>query len=275
MKIKYKFVTGERVEFEVNDEFAEIMIELDHKFNNHNRKETRRHESLDLSDKDYKNGDINTDVCDQVLKRIDKDKLHNAIKQLTFNEQDLLHKLPYKQFLGYEKGEDGQPKIVEKEAKTVRLIYKLFLEGKTFCAISRFLNDSSVATPSKRGKWAGSTVQSILTNEKYKGDAILQKTFCVDFLTKRMKKNEGELPQFYVENSHPAIISPEIFDMVQNEVTKRKGLGLHNSSAGIFSSKIICGDCGNFFGSKVWHSNSKYKRTIWQCNSKFKNKKKC
>ncbi len=189
--------------------------------------------------------------------------------------QDGKVNLPYKQFLGYEKGDDGQPKIVEKEAKIVRLIYKLFLEGKTFCAISRFLNNSDIFTPSKRGKWAGSTVQSILTNEKYKGDAILQKTFCVDFLTKKMKKNEGELPQFYVENSHPAIISPEIFDMVQNEVTRRKGLGLHSSSAGIFSSKIICADCGNFFGSKVWHSNTKYKRTIWQCNSKFKNKNKC
>lgn len=183
--------------------------------------------------------------------------------------------LPYKRFLGYEKGEDGLPKIVESQAVIVRLIYKLFLEGKTPSAIATILTEQGVPTPSgKVVRWQPSSVQSILTNEKYKGDAILQKRFTVDFLTKKMKVNEGEIPQYYVENSHPAIISPEVFDMVQLEIKKRKAAG-YTSSTSCFSNKIICGQCGNFFGSKVWHSNSKYRRTIWQCNHKFKNEEKC
>lgn len=182
--------------------------------------------------------------------------------------------MSYKSFLGYEKGEDGLPKIVEKEAEIVRQIYTLFLEGKTLFTIAKILTGNGGLT--KKGKpWSQTTLRSILTNEKYKGDAILQKTYCVDFLTKKMKKNEGELPKFYVENSHPAIVSKEIFDMAQSEMHRRKSVGLRNSSAGIFSAKIICGDCDSFYGSKVWHSNSKYRRRVWQCRNKFKNKAKC
>ncbi len=159
--------------------------------------------------------------------------------------------LPYGQFLGYEKGEDGLPKIVESEAKTVRLIYRLFLEGKTPSGIAKHLTENGVSTPSGKTKWQVSTVESILTNEKYKGDAILQKTFTVDFLTKRKKVNEGEVPQYYVENSHPAIIEPDVFDMVQFEIKRRKESGKCHSGSTCFSSKIICGECGNFYGSKV------------------------
>ncbi len=95
---------------------------------------------------------------------------------------------------------------MESESKTVRLIYKLFLEGKTPSGIARHLTTKGISTPGGKKRWQSSTVQSILTNEKYKGDAILQKTFTVDFLTKKTKPNEGEVPQYYVENSHPAII---------------------------------------------------------------------
>jgi len=95
--------------------------------------------------------------------------------------------LPYKQFLGYEKGKDGLPKLVESEAVSVRLIYQLFLEGKTPSGIEKQLTQSEVPTPSGKLKWPVSTVESILTNEKYKGDAVLQKTFTVDFLTKKKK----------------------------------------------------------------------------------------
>jgi len=183
--------------------------------------------------------------------------------------------LPYGRFLGFEKGGDGLPKIVESEAVTVRLIYRLFLEGKTPSGIARHLTLNGIPTPSGKQKWQPSTVESILTNEKYKGDAVLQKTFTVDFLTKKMKANEGEVPQYYVENSHPAIIEPDVFDMVQIEMQRRKERGGHHSGAGCFSSKIVCGECGNFYGSKVWHSTSKYRRTIWQCNNKFKGSDKC
>ncbi len=181
--------------------------------------------------------------------------------------------LPYKKFLGYERGENGIPQIVEKEAKIVKMIYRLFLEGKTTSGIARHLTKLKIPTPGGKEKWTTSTIRSILTNEKYKGDALLQKSYTVDFLTKKKKKNEGEVPQYYVENSHEAIISPEVFDMVQYEFEKRKGQV--QSGANCFSSKIICGDCGSFYGSKVWHSNDKYRKIILQCNAKFKNKKKC
>lgn len=183
--------------------------------------------------------------------------------------------LPYGRFLGYEKGEDGLPKIVEKEAAVVRLIYKLFLEGKTHSGIARYLTADGIPTPSRKDVWQSSTVTSILQNEKYKGDAMLQKTFTVDFLTKKKKVNEGEIPQYYVENSHPSIITPEVFDLTQHELKKRKSVKGYKTGGGCFSGKIICGECGSFYGSKVWHSTSKYRRTIWQCNHKFKNDKKC
>lgn len=98
------------------------------------------------------------------------------------------------------------PVIDEEEAKIVRLIYRLYLDGKSTVAICKEFNEKGISTPSGKGKWSISTVNSILTNEKYKGDALLQKQFTVDFLTKKTKVNEGELPQYYVEGSHPAII---------------------------------------------------------------------
>ena len=163
--------------------------------------------------------------------------------------------MPYKHFLGYRRGENGEPEIVEEEAAAVRKIYRLFLEGKTPFGIAQALMAAGIPSPAGKTKWSTSTVLSILTNEKYKGDALLQKTFCTDFLTKKMKVNEGEVPQYYVENSHPAIISPKMFDIVQKELARRKEQKRPHSGSSIFSGKIICGCCGNIYGSKVWHSN--------------------
>ena len=117
-------------------------------------------------------------------------------------------------------------------------------------------------------------MESILTNEKYKGHAILQKTFCVDFLTKKMKPNEGEVPKYYVENSHPAIIEPVAFDEVQTELARRRR-AKYSGKVGCFSSRIICGECGSYFGRKVWHSTDEYRRVIWQCNHKYKGETVC
>ena len=97
----------------------------------------------------------------------------------------------------------------------------------------------------------------------------------MDFLTKKQKVNEGEVPQYFVEHSHDAIIEPEEFELVQAEIERRKGLGKEYSGSSIFSAKLVCSCCGGFFGSKVWHSTSKYRRVIWQCNHKFKNGEKC
>ncbi|MEG0835828.1 MAG: recombinase family protein, partial [Christensenellaceae bacterium] len=182
--------------------------------------------------------------------------------------------MPYKQFLGYEKGEDGTPTVNQNEAETVRIIYKMFLEGKTTQGIANFLMEHGIDSPSGKSIWRSSTIASILANEKYKGDALLQKKFTVDFLMKKMKTNEGEVPQYYVEHSHEAIIATEEFEAVQEEMARRKELGRAYSDKA-FHSKIICGDCGGFYGRKVWHSTDEYKSVIFQCNKKFKNENKC
>jgi len=183
--------------------------------------------------------------------------------------------LPYGQFLGYEKGEDGLPRIVESEVEIVRMIFRLFIEGKTPSAIGKQLASLGISSPAGKRTWQVATVKSILCNEKYKGEALLQKGFTVDFLTKQRKVNEGEVPRYYVKNSHPAIIEPEEFDAVQLEIERRKKLGRPSSCHSPFSAKIVCGDCGGFYGSKVWGSNTKYCRTIWQCNEKYKGENRC
>ena len=178
----------------------------------------------------------------------------------------------YKHFLGYDEGF----KINEEQAETVRLIYKLFLEGYSSFSIARKLDELGRPTPTGKAKhWHNDCVMRILKNEKYKGDALLQKYFTTDFLTKKLKKNEGEVPQYYVEGHHEAIISPAIFDLVQAEIARRNGSSSKHSGVSIYSSKIKCGDCGGWFGSKIWHSNSKYRKVIFQCNHKFKKECKC
>ena len=110
--------------------------------------------------------------------------------------------LPYKQFLGYRKGPDGFPEVVEDEAVIVRRIYSMFMAGKTPYLIAKALTEDDIPTPAGKAKWGTTTVASILTNEKYKGAALLQKCFTVDFLNKTKKVNEGEVPQYYIEKSH-------------------------------------------------------------------------
>ena len=185
--------------------------------------------------------------------------------------------LGYKQFLGYDKGPTGTLVVNKEQAVLVKRIYREFMQGKTAWAIAQTLTNEKIPTPSgKSTNWRVSVINSILTNEKYKGAALLQKKFTVDYLTKKMKLNEGEVPQYYVENSHEAIIPPDEWERVQKELIRRKSFGRRYSGNSIFAAKIVCGDCGSFFGAKVWNStNEKYRRTIWQCNDKFKGEARC
>lgn len=183
--------------------------------------------------------------------------------------------MPFSSFLGYRRGEDGKPEIVPEEAELVRLIYKLFMSGKTINGIATYLTRQGIPTPRKKTRWREATVESILTNERYKGDALLQKQFTVDFLNKKMKNNEGEVPQYYVTDSHPAIIDRTEWELVQAEMARRKEKGNHQNSLNVFSSKIYCGECGSYYGSKVWHSTDKYRRVIWRCNGKYERQTRC
>ena len=178
--------------------------------------------------------------------------------------------MPYGRFLGYRKGEDGLPEIAPEEAEVVRLIYKSFMEGLSYYKIAKMLMEREIPAPAGGEKWHRRTVESILTNEKYKGSALLQKKFTMDFLTKKQKVNEGEVPQYYVENSHPAIITSEIFDAVQTEMERLQGTKTRYSGVGILASKLICGECGSSYRPKVWHSTDKYRRTIYQCGHKYR-----
>lgn len=144
------------------------------------------------------------------------------------------------------------------------------LKGKTKKAIADYLNENDVPTPSGRGKqWTVNNIDSILTNEKYKGDALLQKTYISDFLEHKSVKNNGEVAQAYVENNHPAIISREDWELVQAEIKKREGVGASYSSNTIFSSKIRCEHCGSFYRRKVWHKGSQHEKHVFQCNEKY------
>ena len=183
----------------------------------------------------------------------------------------------YSSFLGYKK-ENDQIVIDEEQAYWVKQIYTMFLvDGKTASGIAAYLNEKGVDTPTgKKKKWTKNNIVSILTNEKYKGDALLQKTFTKNYLDHKTVKNKGEIPQYYVENSHPAIIDKEMWEMVQAEIARRNAIGPSYSSTSIFGSKLICEDCGGFYGQKKWHSTASYAKFIYQCNKKFyKNKPKC
>lgn len=180
--------------------------------------------------------------------------------------------LNYKHFLGYDKGPDGGLVINEEQAKIVRRIFGEYLSGMSPYAIARGLTADGIPSPAGKPRWNDLTIRRVLSNETYKGDKLLQKTYSNDFLDKTRRKNHGEVPQVYVEGCHEAIIPAATFNRVQREIERRRRC--HASGSTIFSAKIFCGDCGQMYGPKVWHSNDPaHRRIIWQCNSKFKDKR--
>lgn len=177
--------------------------------------------------------------------------------------------IPFGRFLGYDKGEDGNLVINEKEAITVRYIYSMFLEGLSLTAIATRLTAEGHRSPGGNKNWPLGTLRSILTNEKYKGDALLQKSYTADFLTKRQIANQGEVPQYYVTGNHEAIINPAVWDFVQAELAAITKGRRSASRQRTFSGKIRCGQCGSWYGSKTWHAGSKYEKRVWRCNHKY------
>lgn len=183
--------------------------------------------------------------------------------------------MTYSKFLGYRKGADGTPEIVPEEAEIVRRIYREYMLGGTYESIVKGLTADGIPSPGGKSKWQGHAIKSILTNEKYKGAALLQKRVTTDFLTKKVKINEGEAPQYYVENSHPAIIDPEEWDMVQLELTRRARNGKSRQTRNPLFGMIFCEDCGAQYGIKVWHSTDKYRHKVLQCVDKYDHENVC
>lgn len=185
----------------------------------------------------------------------------------------------YKKMLGYRKGADGQPEIVPEEAEVIKRIYHRYLDGCTLGQIKRELDEDNVPTAQGVEFWSPAIIHNILTNEKYIGDALLQKTYVTDCISKKVKKNQGERAMYYVENNHPAIISREMFDQVRNEMTRRssKRKVLQKSGKtefGKYSGKyaltelLVCGECGSPYKRVTWARNGK-KRTVWRCVSRL------
>ena len=177
--------------------------------------------------------------------------------------------VPYSNFLGYDKGPDGNMVVNEEQAELVRLIYALFLQGKSPNGIAEILTEKNIPSPGRGKQWVSSCIKSILQNEKYIGDALLQKSFTVDFLTHKQKVNEGEVPQYYVEDHHEPIVSKEMFALVQTEMKRRDGMPGRRNRRRMLSGRILCAQCGSWFGEKKWHPNSKYQKVVWQCNGKY------
>ena len=181
----------------------------------------------------------------------------------------------YKSFLGYRRGADGKPEIDPEQANTVRRIYDRFLAGDSLQQIANGLTADGIPTPMGRTVWQASVVQSILSNEKYKGDALLGKTYVEDCISKKVKVNAGERPQYYVENNHPAIIDAATFSRVQEELARRaskrkvKQTGT-TTEQGKYCGKyaltelLICGECGTPYRRCTWTVGGK-KRIVWRC----------
>ena len=171
------------------------------------------------------------------------------------------YSLPYKQFLGYKKGTDGTPELVEEEAKIIRLIYRLFLFGDLPTVIARKLSNAGIPTPAGHSVWTHQTIESILQNEKYYGAALLQKTFSGDFRTHQKITNQGELPKYYIENDHEPIVSKEIFDEVQRRLVRPTQ---RNRSNTLFANLLYCKDCGSLLTAFPAHSTT-YNDILWRC----------
>jgi site-specific DNA recombinase len=180
-------------------------------------------------------------------------------------------------FLGYTKDENKRLVVVPEEAEIVKRIYREYLEGASMLKIARGLEADGILNGAGNERWHTSNINNILRNEKYIGDALLQKTYTVDFLTKKRVKNNGIVPQYYVENSHEAIIPREIFMQVQEELIRRRivhtspnGKNRTFSSTHCFSKMIICGGCGEFFRRIHWNNRGK-KSIVWRCISRLEN----
>ena len=183
-----------------------------------------------------------------------------------------------RKFMGYDSDESGNLIVNEEQAKIVRMIYEKYLCGRNYFVIARELNEAGIPGWNGKVNWIASTIEKMLHNEKYKGDALLQKTYTVDFLTKKREKNQGQIAQYYVENNHPAIVKPEIWEAVQlEEQRRREYMKLHHIKAyssdlanNPFASKIICGECGEAFGRKKWRPRPGEYRSVWQCNARYR-----
>lgn len=194
--------------------------------------------------------------------------------------------MQYARLLGYRKGHDGNAEIIPEEAEVVKEIYRCYLDGMSMNLIADRLNEKGLTTKGGSSPYRKMVVQRILTNEKYTGDALLQKTYVTDCITKKMRKNNGELPMYLVKNHHEPIISRSDFNRVQEEMARRSSKRtiadkLTKTGQGKYSAKyalselLICGECGEHYRRVTWTAKG-FKEVKWRCVSRIQyGKKKC
>lgn len=186
----------------------------------------------------------------------------------------------YKTLLGYKKGTDGNPEIIPEEAEIIRNIFDMYLSGMTIRAIAQQMKTENVCSKTGKSSWSASMIQNILKNEKYCGDAILQKTVTIDPISKVIKKNTGEAPMYYVKNNHAAIIERSVFNKVQEELARRtnlKPIDEKNSISGrgkyskyALTEVLRCKECGTPYQRTTWSRNGK-KKVVWRCKNRLGN----
>ncbi|KZL92873.1 recombinase family protein [Clostridium magnum] len=184
----------------------------------------------------------------------------------------------HNRFLGYTKNENKQLVIDPEGAEIVKRIFREYLEGASLLQIARGLESDGILTAASKAKWRPETLKKILQNEKYIGDALLQKTYTVDFLSKKRVKNNGIVPQYYVENSHEPIIPRDLYMQVQEEMVRRASIQSGKggkkrvySSKYALSSTVYCGQCGDIYRRVHWN-NRGYKSIVWRCVSRLEEK---
>lgn len=177
------------------------------------------------------------------------------------------------------KDEEGKEiyEINEEEAAIVRRIYREYLSGLTAARICRGLEDDGILTKTGKKKWQTSVIRSILSNEKYTGNAILGKTFKPDVLSKKRQKNMGQVPMYYAEGTHPAIIDQETFELVKAELERRKDEKAEAVGSSRYSSKypfsglLVCGECGHKLRRHVRRVGSGKMVPAWGCSNRISN----
>lgn len=177
----------------------------------------------------------------------------------------------HNRFLGYTKDENKKLIIDPEQAVVVKRIYYEYLEGKSLVQIGRGLEKDNILTAAGKERWRPETLKKILQNEKYIGDALLQKTYTVDLLTKKRVKNTGYVPQYYVENNHEAIIPKDLYLRVQEEMSRRANLRCDKTSKKrVYSSKyalsslVCCSKCGDIYRRIQWNNRGR-RSTVWRC----------
>lgn len=231
--------------------------------------------------------DADTEIIITFMGAFAQAESESISKNVTWGKRQAMREgktyLQYKYLYGYRKGEDGKPEIIPEQAEVVREIYKRYLAGDSFRMIRDWLNQRGIPYMDGR-QWSHAHVVSILTSEKYRGDVLMQKSYVEDCISKKIVKNNGELPMYLVENNHPAIVSRELSNAVLAEMARRRTLKTpstktknsgtpHYSGKYALTERLICGECGTRYRRCTWTAYGE-KRYVWRCTNRLDHGKK-